>query len=204
MSRDDPIIKRIPRRSLKKRNITPSKNELPHIGSNVAFEENMISGFNIGIARRTRDGRNIHTTRREIQSMREPVQGKPPHKHIDLPDDRFIPSSSMSKSRKDILVIILVVIEDTQMSKLSLCKSVFWLEYLALLDRFHECNELQLSGTTHINSPKLHMSIVDYEYVDIRYRKIVAPGDSPNTDGIDVSASTRINIHDSNIQTGIQ
>ncbi|GJY86347.1 hypothetical protein Tco_0500373 [Tanacetum coccineum] len=32
----------IPRRSLKKRNITPSKNELPHIGSNVAFEENMI------------------------------------------------------------------------------------------------------------------------------------------------------------------
>ncbi|GJU33062.1 hypothetical protein Tco_1176651 [Tanacetum coccineum] len=57
MPRDDPIIERIPRRSLKKRNITPSKNELPHIGSNVAFEENMISRFNIGIARRTRDGR---------------------------------------------------------------------------------------------------------------------------------------------------
>ncbi|GKC95243.1 hypothetical protein Tco_1160685 [Tanacetum coccineum] len=104
MPRDDPIIERIPRRSLKKRNITPSKNELPHIGSNVAFEENMISRFNIGIARRTRDGRNIHTTRREIQSMRESVQGKPPHKHIDLPGDRFIPSSSMSKSGKDILV----------------------------------------------------------------------------------------------------
>ncbi|GJY92839.1 RNA-directed DNA polymerase, eukaryota [Tanacetum coccineum] len=62
MPRDDPIIERIPRRSLKKRNITPSKNELPHIGSNVTFEENMISRFNIGIARRTRDGRNIHTT----------------------------------------------------------------------------------------------------------------------------------------------
>ncbi|GJT43636.1 retrovirus-related pol polyprotein from transposon TNT 1-94 [Tanacetum coccineum] len=103
MPRDDPIIKRILRRSLKKRNIAPSKNELPHIGSNVAFEENMISRFNIGIARRTRDGRNIHTTRREIQSMRESVQGKPPHKHIDLPGDRFIPSSSMSKSEKDIL-----------------------------------------------------------------------------------------------------
>ncbi|GKA89743.1 hypothetical protein Tco_0811555 [Tanacetum coccineum] len=84
MPRDDPIIERIPRRSLKKRNITPSKNELPHIGSNVAFEENMISRFNIGIARRTRDGLNIHTTTREIQSMRESVQGKPPHKHIDL------------------------------------------------------------------------------------------------------------------------
>ncbi|GJW14383.1 hypothetical protein Tco_0018516 [Tanacetum coccineum] len=104
MPRDDPIIERIPRRSLKKRNITPSKNEFPHIGSNVAFKENTISRFNIGIARRTRDGRNIHTTRREIQSMRESVQGKPPHKHIDLPGDRFIPSSSMSKSGKDILV----------------------------------------------------------------------------------------------------
>ncbi|GKD56758.1 hypothetical protein Tco_1290145 [Tanacetum coccineum] len=110
MPRDDPIIERIPRRSLKNKNITPSKNELPHIGSNVAFEENMISRFNIDIARRTRDGRNIHTTRREIQSieeiqsMREPVQRKPPHKYIDLPGDRFIPSSSMSKSGKDILV----------------------------------------------------------------------------------------------------
>ncbi|GJT81399.1 probable polygalacturonase, partial [Tanacetum coccineum] len=36
----------------------------------------------------------------------------------------------------------------------------------------------------------------------IRYIKIASPGDSTNTDGIDVSASTRINIHDSNIQTG--
>ncbi|GJX30457.1 probable polygalacturonase [Tanacetum coccineum] len=98
------------------------------------------------------------------------------------------------------LVVVLVGIVETVPA--SSTRSVFWLEYLALLDRFHECNELQLSGTTHINSPKLHMSIVDYEDVDIRYRKIVAPGDSPNTDGIDVSASTRINIHDSNIQTG--
>ncbi|GKD82172.1 hypothetical protein Tco_1349011, partial [Tanacetum coccineum] len=39
--RDDPIIERIPRRSLKKRNITQSKNELSHIGTNVAFEENL-------------------------------------------------------------------------------------------------------------------------------------------------------------------
>ncbi|GKD16151.1 hypothetical protein Tco_1205309 [Tanacetum coccineum] len=77
MPRDVPIIERILRRSLKKRNITPSKNELPYIGSNVAFEENMISRFNIGIARRTRDSRNIHTTRKEIQSMREAVQRKP-------------------------------------------------------------------------------------------------------------------------------
>ncbi|GKD47533.1 hypothetical protein Tco_1276509 [Tanacetum coccineum] len=104
MPRDVPIIERIPRRSLKNRNITPSKNELPHISSNVAFEENMISRFNIGIARKTRDGRNINTTQREIQSPREPVQGNPPHKYIDLLGDRFIPSSSMSKSGKDILV----------------------------------------------------------------------------------------------------
>ncbi|GJS31966.1 hypothetical protein Tco_0492586 [Tanacetum coccineum] len=96
MPRDDPIIERIPRRSLKKRNITPSKNELPHIGSNVAFEENMISRFNIGIARRTRDGEYPYHAKR-IQSMRESGLRKAPHKHIDLPGIAFIPSSSMSK-----------------------------------------------------------------------------------------------------------
>ncbi|GKB23744.1 hypothetical protein Tco_0863145 [Tanacetum coccineum] len=73
-----------PKKKLQKRNITPSKNELPHIDSNVAFEENMISRFNIGIARKTRDGRISIPREEEIQSMRESVQGKPPHKHIDL------------------------------------------------------------------------------------------------------------------------
>nr|GEW70054.1 probable polygalacturonase At3g15720 [Tanacetum cinerariifolium] len=33
-------------------------------------------------------------------------------------------------------------------------------------------------------------------------KTLIAPGDSPNTDAIDLSASSRINIYDSNIQTG--
>nr|XP_043613258.1 probable polygalacturonase At3g15720 isoform X2 [Erigeron canadensis] len=38
--------------------------------------------------------------------------------------------------------------------------------------------------------------------VDIGHLHIIAPEDSPNTDGIDISASSQITIHDSNIQTG--
>ncbi|KAL7594416.1 hypothetical protein Lser_V15G28195 [Lactuca serriola] len=67
---------------------------------------------------------------------------------------------------------------------------------------FHSCNGLQLRGTTHINSPKLHMSINGCEDVDVGNLNILAPGDSPNTDGIDISGSSHVYIHDSKIQTG--
>ncbi|XP_076952990.1 putative polygalacturonase At3g15720 [Bidens hawaiensis] len=67
---------------------------------------------------------------------------------------------------------------------------------------FNECSGLRLQGTTHINSPKLHISIKSSQDVDIGNLQIIAPEDSPNTDGIDISASSRINIHDSVIQTG--
>ncbi|XP_024986463.1 polygalacturonase-like [Cynara cardunculus var. scolymus] len=67
---------------------------------------------------------------------------------------------------------------------------------------FHDCNGLRLKGTTHINSPKLHISINGCKDVDIRGVRILAPKDSPNTDGIDISDSTHVNIHHSNIQTG--
>ncbi|XP_052620394.1 probable polygalacturonase At3g15720 [Lactuca sativa] len=67
---------------------------------------------------------------------------------------------------------------------------------------FNSCNGLQLSGTKHINSPKIHMSINGCEGVDVGNIQIFAPGVSPNTDGIDISYSSHVNIHDSNIQTG--
>ncbi|KAL7596854.1 hypothetical protein Lser_V15G28201 [Lactuca serriola] len=67
---------------------------------------------------------------------------------------------------------------------------------------FNSCNGLQLSGTRHINSPMLHISINGCEGVDVGNIQIFAPGDSPNTDGIDISYSSHVNIHDSNIQTG--
>ncbi|XP_024986475.1 probable polygalacturonase At3g15720 [Cynara cardunculus var. scolymus] len=67
---------------------------------------------------------------------------------------------------------------------------------------FHACDGLRLKGTTHINSPKLHISINGCQDVDVGDLRISAPKDSPNTDGIDINESSHVNIHDSNIQTG--
>ncbi|KAL4592316.1 hypothetical protein LXL04_005307 [Taraxacum kok-saghyz] len=67
---------------------------------------------------------------------------------------------------------------------------------------FHKCDGLRLQGTTHKNSPMLHISINGCKDVDIGHLRILAPGDSPNTDGIDISSSSHVNIHDSMIQTG--
>lgn len=46
------------------------------------------------------------------------------------------------------------------------------------------------------------MSIDLCKNVTIGNLNISAPQDSPNTDGIDISSSTRVQIHDLNIQTG--
>ncbi|XP_042751987.1 probable polygalacturonase At3g15720 [Lactuca sativa] len=67
---------------------------------------------------------------------------------------------------------------------------------------FNKCDGLRIRGTTHINSPMMHISIYDCKGVDVGHLRILAPGDSPNTDGIDISASSHVNIHDSTIQTG--
>ncbi|XP_076924703.1 putative polygalacturonase At3g15720 [Bidens hawaiensis] len=67
---------------------------------------------------------------------------------------------------------------------------------------FNECDGLRLNGTTHVDSPSLHISICNSQDVDLGYLQISAPGDSHNTDGIDISSSSQINIHDSIIQTG--
>lgn len=48
------------------------------------------------------------------------------------------------------------------------------------------------------------MSINGCEGVDVGNIQIFAPGVSPNTDGIDISYSSHVNIHDSNIQTGMR
>ncbi|KAL4637669.1 hypothetical protein ACB092_03G093600 [Castanea dentata] len=69
--------------------------------------------------------------------------------------------------------------------------------------QFNYCNNLQLSGlTTHLNSPRNHISLTACNGASLSYLHISAPASSPNTDGIDISSSTNINIHDSNIATG--
>ncbi|KDP29312.1 hypothetical protein JCGZ_19407 [Jatropha curcas] len=67
---------------------------------------------------------------------------------------------------------------------------------------FHNCNGLQLSGLKHLNSQRNHISINGCSDVNLFHLYITAPQDSPNTDGIDISASTHINIRNSVIRTG--
>ncbi|KAK9923466.1 hypothetical protein M0R45_031884 [Rubus argutus] len=67
---------------------------------------------------------------------------------------------------------------------------------------FSKCNNLELSGLTHVDSPKGHISITHSNNVTISNLHIRAPQTSPNTDGIDISVSSHVNIHDSIIETG--
>ncbi|WCJ28477.1 Pectin lyase-like superfamily protein [Euphorbia peplus] len=66
----------------------------------------------------------------------------------------------------------------------------------------HNCNGLQLREMKHMNSSRNHISINNCQRVDIFNIYISAPKDSPNTDGIDISASSHISIRDSTISTG--
>uniref|UniRef100_A0A251SSD1 Putative glycoside hydrolase, family 28, Pectin lyase fold/virulence factor n=2 Tax=Helianthus annuus TaxID=4232 RepID=A0A251SSD1_HELAN len=68
--------------------------------------------------------------------------------------------------------------------------------------RFEKCDGLQLRGTRHINSPKSHVSLTGCKGADIGSLHISAPKYSPNTDGIGISWSLHVNIHDSVIQSG--
>ncbi|XVF29146.1 hypothetical protein REPUB_Repub15cG0094600 [Reevesia pubescens] len=67
---------------------------------------------------------------------------------------------------------------------------------------FHNCNGLRLRGLTHLNSPRAHISINGCSHVRLSNLHIIAPEDSPNTDGIDISASSYVKIQDSYIGTG--
>ncbi|XP_021769492.1 probable polygalacturonase At3g15720 [Chenopodium quinoa] len=68
--------------------------------------------------------------------------------------------------------------------------------------RFHSCNGLQLRGLTHLNSGKQHISIANAKFVELSHLNIIAPRDSPNTDGINIANVTNVFIHDTIIGTG--
>lgn len=67
---------------------------------------------------------------------------------------------------------------------------------------FDKCNGLQLSKLRHLNSPRNHIGLNDCDGVQISDLQILAPADSPNTDGIDIASSCNIEIMDSVMQTG--
>ncbi|GKV22256.1 hypothetical protein SLEP1_g32138 [Rubroshorea leprosula] len=66
----------------------------------------------------------------------------------------------------------------------------------------HGCNGLKLSGLTHLNSAKNHISLSGSNNVIISNIRIIAPEESPNTDGIDISTSSNVMIKNSFIGTG--
>lgn len=74
------------------------------------------------------------------------------------------------------------------------------LNFQALL--FEKCDGLQISGTNHMNGPAVHISVDDSQDVSISNIHINAPKNSHNTDGIDITRSTRVNIHNNLINNG--
>ncbi|XP_028124292.1 probable polygalacturonase At3g15720 [Camellia sinensis] len=67
---------------------------------------------------------------------------------------------------------------------------------------FNRCNNLQLSGLRHVDNTNNHISITNCVVATISNIHITAPKTNPYTDGIDISNSTPIQIHDSYIGTG--
>ncbi|XP_073007522.1 polygalacturonase-like [Typha latifolia] len=59
-----------------------------------------------------------------------------------------------------------------------------------------------VQGLTSLNSEGFHMSIFGSSGVTVKGAKFLAPGDSPNTDGIHVQMSSFVNILSSTMKTG--
>lgn len=68
--------------------------------------------------------------------------------------------------------------------------------------RFYNSSNILLTGLTHIDSPKNHVSINICQNVIVTNLHIIAPEDSPNTDGIIISSSTNVRVHNCVIGTG--
>ncbi|KAL2248808.1 polygalacturonase [Sesamum indicum] len=67
---------------------------------------------------------------------------------------------------------------------------------------FNWVKDAQISGLTSMNSQLMHLVINSCKNVKVSNVKIIAPHDSPNTDGIHVQSSTGVTIKNSVIKTG--
>lgn len=65
-----------------------------------------------------------------------------------------------------------------------------------------ESGDVLISGVTLLNSEVFHMAIHGSNRVTVQGAKIMAPGDSPNTDGIHVQSSSFVTITGSSFRTG--
>lgn len=69
--------------------------------------------------------------------------------------------------------------------------------------RFFGCQNILYNGLTQINSPRNHISIFGCTNATLSNLHLIAPANSPNTDGIDISHSQNIHVLSSTIKTGI-
>ncbi|KAK6127939.1 hypothetical protein DH2020_038316 [Rehmannia glutinosa] len=67
---------------------------------------------------------------------------------------------------------------------------------------FHKCKNLKVRNVTLVNSQQMHMAFTNCMHVAASRLTIIAPADSPNTDGIHISASTHVELKDVTIGTG--
>ncbi|KAK9066590.1 hypothetical protein SSX86_013913 [Deinandra increscens subsp. villosa] len=68
--------------------------------------------------------------------------------------------------------------------------------------RFDFVTNSKISHIQSINSKNTHFNLFACENLNISNVRIIAPADSPNTDGIHIGGSSRINIQDTIISTG--
>ncbi|CAH8326494.1 unnamed protein product [Eruca vesicaria subsp. sativa] len=67
---------------------------------------------------------------------------------------------------------------------------------------FNASSDIIYSGLTQFNSPKNHVSVFNCTNATLSNLHLIAPGDSPNTDGIDIALSNNVQVFNSSIQTG--
>ncbi|XP_031250277.1 polygalacturonase-like [Pistacia vera] len=67
---------------------------------------------------------------------------------------------------------------------------------------FSNSNNIKIKGLISLNSQMFHIVINGCQNVHVERVKVIATGDSPNTDGIHVQLSRNVNIMSSSIKTG--
>ncbi|XP_065859530.1 exopolygalacturonase-like [Euphorbia lathyris] len=68
--------------------------------------------------------------------------------------------------------------------------------------KFMDCEHTLMKGITSVNPMGFHISIVKCNDVTATNMHLIAPDDSPNTDGFHISQSTNVGVFDSVVATG--
>ncbi|XP_065873333.1 exopolygalacturonase-like [Euphorbia lathyris] len=68
--------------------------------------------------------------------------------------------------------------------------------------RFDYVTNSMVQSVTSLNSKNFHVNVLGCDNLTFQKFTVIAPADSPNTDGIHIARSTRINVLNTNIATG--